>query len=76
MPYTRRVMTSLPKISPLVLKRCAAAFDNPDWHYEVKYDGFRALLEIDGGGARLVSRVSTALRVTVPRVALKVIVPA
>src|SRR5215831_11988793 len=56
MPYTRRVMTSLPKISPLVLKRRAAAFDNPDWLYELKYDGFRALLEIDGGEARLVSR--------------------
>ena len=50
-------MTSaLPKVTPLVLKRRAAAFDNPDWVYEVKYDGFRALLEIDGAGARLVSR--------------------
>jgi bifunctional non-homologous end joining protein LigD len=46
----------LPKITPLVLKRRAAAFDNPDWLYELKYDGFRALLEIDGGDARLVSR--------------------
>src|SRR5215469_9659499 len=46
----------LPKIAPLVLKGRAAAFDNPDWLYEVKYDGFRALLEIDGTGARLVSR--------------------
>jgi ATP-dependent DNA ligase len=43
-------MTStLPKIAPLVLKRRAAAFDNPDYLYELKYDGFRALLEIDGG---------------------------
>jgi bifunctional non-homologous end joining protein LigD len=48
--------TALPKITPLVLKRRAQAFDNPDWVYEVKYDGFRALLEIDGAGAHLVSR--------------------
>jgi bifunctional non-homologous end joining protein LigD len=41
---------------PLVLKRRAAAFDNPDWLFELKYDGFRALLEIDGNGAHLVSR--------------------
>jgi bifunctional non-homologous end joining protein LigD len=34
----------------------AEAFDHADWLFEVKYDGFRALLEIDGGGARLVSR--------------------
>ncbi len=49
-------MTSLPKIAPLVVKLRAAAFDNPDWIFDLKYDGFRALLEIDGSGARLVSR--------------------
>jgi bifunctional non-homologous end joining protein LigD len=46
----------LPRITPLVLKRRTAAFDNPDWLFELKYDGFRALLEIDGADARLVSR--------------------
>src|SRR5215471_887522 len=46
----------LPKITPLVLKRRAAAFDNPDWLFDLKYDGFRALLEVDGSGARLISR--------------------
>jgi ATP-dependent DNA ligase len=38
----------------LVLKRRAAAFDNPDYLFDLKYDG--ALLEIDASGARLVSR--------------------
>jgi bifunctional non-homologous end joining protein LigD len=38
------------------VKLRAAAFDNPDYLFELKYDGFRALLEIDGGEARLVSR--------------------
>jgi bifunctional non-homologous end joining protein LigD len=47
---------TLPKVMPLVLKRRAEAFDNDDWLFEVKYDGFRALLEIDAAGARLVSR--------------------
>ena len=47
---------SLPKITPLVLKRRTAAFDNQDWIFELKYDGFRALLEIDASGARLISR--------------------
>jgi bifunctional non-homologous end joining protein LigD len=47
---------TLPKVMPLVLKRRAEAFDNDDWLFEVKYDGFRALLEIDGTDARLVSR--------------------
>ena len=44
----------LPKISPLVLKRRAATFDNPDSIFDLKCDGFRALLE--GAGARFVSR--------------------
>jgi hypothetical protein len=34
-------------VVPLVLKWRAAAFDNPDWLFELKYDGLRALLEID-----------------------------
>ena len=48
--------TALPKVRPLVLKRRATAFDNAAWLFDLKYDGFRALLEIDGGEARLVSR--------------------
>jgi hypothetical protein len=37
------VKSTLPKITPLVLKRRAAPFDNLDWLFELKYDGFRAL---------------------------------
>jgi bifunctional non-homologous end joining protein LigD len=43
-------------MTPLVLKRRAEAFENDAWIFDLKYDGFRALLEIDGNGARLVSR--------------------
>jgi bifunctional non-homologous end joining protein LigD len=50
------VTTALPKVRPLELKRRAAGFDNDGWLFELKYDGFRALLEIDGSEARLVSR--------------------
>jgi bifunctional non-homologous end joining protein LigD len=39
-----------------VLKPRAQAFDNSDWFFELKYDGFRALLETDAAGARLLSR--------------------
>ena len=42
--------TALPKVSPLVLKPPAAAFDNPEWLFELKYDGFRALPETNHGG--------------------------
>ena len=29
-------------------------FDHPDWFFELKYDGFRALAYVDSGGARCV----------------------
>ncbi len=48
--------TAIPKITPLVVKPRSAAFDNSDWLFDLKYDGFRALLEVDPNGARLVSR--------------------
>jgi YD repeat-containing protein len=53
--------TTLPRITPLLLKRRAAAFDNPDWVYELKYDGFAALLEIDGARAPHAQRPKCAI---------------
>jgi len=38
-----------------LLKR-AAAFDDPDWLFELKYDGFRAFAVIEHGCAQLLSR--------------------
>jgi|SRR5581483_6043634 len=50
-------MNPLARITPLAVKRRAEAFDNDGWLFELKYDGFRALLEVDdGAGARLLSR--------------------
>ncbi len=39
---------------PLV--RIPAPFDHPDWVFELKHDGFRALAYVDGHTCRLVSR--------------------
>jgi bifunctional non-homologous end joining protein LigD len=39
---------------PLV--RAREPFDHPDWVFELKYDGFRALAFVNGGGTKLVSR--------------------
>jgi bifunctional non-homologous end joining protein LigD len=39
---------------PLV--RLAEPFNAADWIFEIKYDGFRALAEIDRGACRLISR--------------------
>jgi bifunctional non-homologous end joining protein LigD len=38
------------------LARLHAPFDHPDWIFEPKLDGFRAVAYVDNGAARLVSR--------------------
>ena len=38
------------------LARRRHPFDHPDWLYEIKFDGFRALAYVEGGKCRLVSR--------------------
>jgi bifunctional non-homologous end joining protein LigD len=41
---------------PIPLVRIPEPFDYPDWLFEVKHDGFRALAIIEGHTCRLVSR--------------------
>ena len=38
------------------LLRIPKPFDHPDWLYEVKFDGFRALAHVTGHHCQLVSR--------------------
>jgi bifunctional non-homologous end joining protein LigD len=44
------------KFRPMLLGRRAEAFNDPDFLFELKYDGFRALAIIEGEKCRLVSR--------------------
>ncbi|MGH7182505.1 MAG: hypothetical protein ACREJN_11065 [Nitrospiraceae bacterium] len=41
---------------PLPLRQQAQSFDSPDWIYEIKHDGFRALAVITNGRCRFLSR--------------------
>jgi bifunctional non-homologous end joining protein LigD len=41
---------------PMPLVRIPEPFDHPDWLFELKHDGFRALAHADGHLCRLVSR--------------------
>jgi bifunctional non-homologous end joining protein LigD len=45
------------------------AFTDPAWLFELKYDGFRALAEREGGAARLVYRRGSDATATYPEVA-------
>ena len=46
----------VPIFQPLPLSRARAPFSHPDWLFEIKWDGFRALLHSDNDGVRLISR--------------------
>jgi bifunctional non-homologous end joining protein LigD len=51
-----------PLISPMPLRRIGAPFDDPDWIFEIKYDGFRALSYLNEARCRLVSRKGNEFR--------------
>ena len=46
----------IPQFSPMRLSLRREPFDHPDWLFELKYDGFRALAVIQAGCCHLVSR--------------------
>jgi len=46
----------LPRIQPIVPVRQNEPFDDPEWLFDFKYDGFRALCYLEQGRCRLISR--------------------
>src|SRR5262249_402798 len=42
--------------NPIPLARLAKPFDDPDWIYEIKHDGFRAFAVIERGHCRFICR--------------------
>src|SRR2546428_607263 len=44
------------QLQPMPLLKRAAPFDDPEWVFELKYDGYRALAVIEHGRAQLLSR--------------------
>src|SRR5256714_15272121 len=44
------------QFQPMPLLKRAAPFNDPDWIYELKMDGFRALAIVEHGRAQLLSR--------------------
>lgn len=43
-------------ITPMLASLCDAPFDDPNWFFEIKWDGYRAVAFLEDGDVRLVSR--------------------
>ena len=46
----------LPRVQPIIPTRRKEPFDDPDWLFDCKYDGFRAVCYVEQGRGRFVSR--------------------
>lgn len=47
---------SVPDFEPMLATRWPAAFDDPGWWFEIKWDGYRAIVSAEGGRVRARSR--------------------
>ena len=56
-------------IYPMLATAIEKPFDNPDWLFEIKWDGYRAMAFIDDGRVRFVSRNQNDLTKQYPELA-------
>ena len=47
---------ALPRVQPIIPTWRKEPFDDPDWLFDCKYDGFRGLCYLEQGRCRLISR--------------------
>lgn len=57
------------RVEPMLATAVAAPPQGSDWVYEIKWDGYRGIAFLDGGGLRLVSRNNQALDKQFPELA-------
>ena len=53
---------SLPRAQPIIPTWRKAPFDDPEWLFDCKYDGFRGLYHMDRGLCRFISRNGNVMR--------------
>jgi bifunctional non-homologous end joining protein LigD len=55
-PSDLRVASGLPPVAPIILSGLPEPFDDPEWFFEPKYDGFRGVVYASGPGCEVRSR--------------------
>ena len=67
---TGSILQSSPKtVKPMLARLARHPFDSPDYLFELKWDGIRALAFIDGNELKLLSRTSTDITAHFPELA-------
>jgi DNA ligase D-like protein (predicted ligase) len=61
-------ISALRQLRPMLAKSASAAFDDPEWIFEIKLDGYRALALVDPTDARLISRAGNELSSAYPAI--------
>ena len=61
-------LSALRELRPMLAKSADAAFNDPEWIFELKLDGFRSLAFVDRVSARLVSRTGNDLTSAYPAI--------
>jgi bifunctional non-homologous end joining protein LigD len=62
--------TSFAELQPMLAAEVKRPFSGPEWAFEVKFDGYRALAEWDASGARMKSRRGVDMTAWFPEVML------
>lgn len=67
----RKPQTRIPQaaLKPMLATLIGAPFDDPDWVFETKWDGYRVVAKIDGGKITLLSRRGTNITADYPKIA-------
>ena len=60
------MVTTAIRYQPMQLVHRSDAFDDPDWFFELRWDGWRSLAYISGGRTTLISRNGNSFRRTFP----------
>jgi len=56
-------------VKPMLATSVAKPFDHPDWIFEIKWDGYRAIAEVERGVVRLYSRNNLSMNERYPSIA-------
>ncbi len=61
MPQCKAMPAGMPDVSPMLAETCPGPFDDSDWLYEIKWDGYRCLLYLKDSDIFLRSRNGNSL---------------